>query len=121
MGRTSLYDRIASQVGDGGAPKKMTRFTLARVSNYSHLLSSSNDLGHGHKKNGRGQLVRASVKRVENVTNHENEPGDCENCKAGAKWARMGPGIWCFHASYYLCKQEKPISCDIARKNCPLK
>lgn len=47
--------------------------------------------------------------------------GDCDSCPAGGFWELKGPKMWCFHSAYFLGKAAKPIKCEIARANCPLK
>jgi len=47
--------------------------------------------------------------------------GDCDLCPAAGYWDYMGPGKWCFHTAYFLGKSGKPVHCDKAQHDCPLK
>jgi hypothetical protein len=46
---------------------------------------------------------------------------DCDICPAAGHWGYMGPGRWCFHRAYYLGKSGPPVSCESAKRDCPLK
>ncbi len=65
---------------------------------------------------------------IKSISTHLHEgdsqvllPGDCDSCPAGGFWEFKGPNMWCFHSAYFLGKAAKPIQCEIARGNCPLK
>jgi hypothetical protein len=48
-------------------------------------------------------------------------PGNCDSCPAAGFWDFIGPGKFCFHTAYFLGKSGKPIHCNSAQHNCPLR
>ena len=48
-------------------------------------------------------------------------PGNCDSCPAAGFWDYIGPGKFCFHTAYFLGKSGKPIHCNSAQQNCPLR
>ena len=48
-------------------------------------------------------------------------PGNCDSCPAAGFYDYIGPGKFCFHTAYFLGKSGKPIHCNSAQHNCPLR
>ena len=58
---------------------------------------------------------------VKPCDNRDILPGNCDSCPAAGYWDDIGPGKWCFHTAYFLGKSGKPIHCNSAQHDCPLK
>lgn len=70
------------------------------------------------------ESIRANKKALLKILDKKEVnyiPKDCENCPAGGYWDWKGPGLWCFHSPYFLGRSAKPVKCEVAKKNCPLK
>jgi hypothetical protein len=69
------------------------------------------------------QTIQDLGPESQKLTTKKIMPGDCETCRASAFWdyADYSGKRLCFHYAVYLGKSGKPLPCEQARKNCPLK